>query len=296
MRTFLGGFVLFCFLSPSIFSQVGSFPYEEQFDSAVPPSLPEDWLTTSNRLTTGDFFVTTTSPRSAPHAAQSTNSVISQSLSSPRFDFSGRLPDALQFFAARSGTHTSPLLIEASTDDGASFPLLLADTLYNPGTTSYTRTLVQLPPTLRDQPSVRFRWRVLGGSGGSTGTLRIDDVTVTTVTAIDLSVENLIVAPLFLNPTIPLDITLTVKNLGLTSASAYVVDLFLANKNETPDLGERFSSLAGPALPRDLSHLGNHEFPRRRAEGQRYGLCSCYCGRHTRIRSCKRNHVCTRRR
>ncbi len=74
-------------------AQIVSFPFTERFDSIQTPQLPSGWETSTNRLTSGDFFTTATSPRSAPFAVQSTNSAVSQTLVSPVVQFTGKIPD-----------------------------------------------------------------------------------------------------------------------------------------------------------------------------------------------------------
>jgi len=122
-----------------------------------------------------------------------------------------------------------------------------ADTLLNTGTTSYVRTELHLSPSLRDQPSVRFRWRILGGSGGTSGTLRLDDILLTTLITNDLSIERLGVNPLYPIRTSSLEISVTVKNRGLILSSPFGVDLFLRSSGAKGD-SALIASLAGPAL------------------------------------------------
>lgn len=154
--------------------------YVESFDTVATPSLPSGWTTSRNRLPSGDFTTTTSSSHSVPNAVLSTNATIAQSLMSPQLDFTGRNPERLEFFTARSSSHTSALIVEASIDDGVTFPIALSDTLRNPGSTSYALVSLQLPPPLWNQSRVRFRWRLIAASGGASGTFRLDDVAVTT--------------------------------------------------------------------------------------------------------------------
>ena len=153
--------------------------YVEHFDSVVVPSLPRGWTTSTNRLPTGDFVLTTSSVHSSPNAVLCTNSTIAQFLVSPILDFTGRSPERLEFFAARSSSHVSPLIVEASIDDGATFPIMLGDTLLNPGSTSYALSSFLLPSIVSNQASVRFRWRLLASPSGSSGTFRLDDISIT---------------------------------------------------------------------------------------------------------------------
>ncbi|MBF8294478.1 MAG: hypothetical protein HW389_1023 [Bacteroidetes bacterium] len=154
--------------------------YVEQFDSVVAPALPRGWITSTNRLASGDFTTTASSVHSTPNAVLSTNATIPQSLMSPLLDFTGINPERLEFYTARSSSHASPMIVEASTDDGVTFSITLSDTIRNPGSTSYALFSLQLPTSLWNQPRVRFRWRLIAVTGGATGTFRIDDISVTT--------------------------------------------------------------------------------------------------------------------
>ncbi len=154
--------------------------YVEHFDSVLVPSIPRGWSTSTNRLTSGDFATTSSSVHSTPNTLLSTNATIQQSLTSPLLDFTGYDPERLEFYTARSSSHVSPLVVEASIDDGVTFPFALGDTIRNPGSTSYALSSLQLPPSLWNQSRVRLRWRLIAASGGTTGTFRMDDVSVTT--------------------------------------------------------------------------------------------------------------------
>jgi hypothetical protein len=243
--------------------QVSSYPYIESFDTVAPPALPNGWLTSTNRAAGGDFTTTTSSPRSAPHAALSTNAQVSQFLTSPAFNFANRIPDKLQFYTARSATHIAGLMVEASLDHGATFPLVLSDTLRNPGVTSYVQTTIALPPSLANQPSVRFRWRIVGTpSGGATATLRIDDVALTVLTSFDLSTTQLTFSPPSPTPREPLSLHAQIKNRGSQAASNFAVDFYRdVNDNRIAEPSERFASISGTALAPSDSTLVSATHP-----------------------------------
>jgi len=247
-------------------AQISTFPYSERFDSVLVPALPAGWITTANRSTAGDFVTTTSSARSAPHTVLSTNATISQSLTSPSFDFSNRAPTKLDFYTARSNTHTAPLLVEASLDDGTSFTVTLSDTIRHPGTTGYVLTSVVLPSSLANQPAVRIRWRLIGNpAGGATGTFRLDDITIMAASSWDLELTHLMViipsdegaAP----TTQPVTIRANVKNVGTLPAAGYSVQFFKdANGDARAEPGEQFAVVAGSILvPTDSAALsGTH--------------------------------------
>lgn len=153
--------------------------YAEHFDSSTAPSLPHGWTSSTNRLASGDFVLTTSSVHSSPNAALSINATIAQHLVSPLLDFTGRSPELLEFYAARSTSHTSALIVEASIDDGATFPIVLGDTIRNPGSTSYALFTLPLPPSISNESRVRFRWKLLATTSGTSGTFRLDDISVT---------------------------------------------------------------------------------------------------------------------
>jgi hypothetical protein len=230
-------------------AQIRSFPYTENFDSVDVPALPTGWSASTARLASGDFVTTGSSPHSSPSAVIATNSTISQFLVTPRFDFSGRAPDKIEYWTSRSSTHTSGVLVEASIDDGLTFPVVVSDTLKNPGNTSYHLIELDLPQSLVDQDHVRFRWRVIGGSGGSSGTFRIDDVVVTVKTALDLAVSSIGVSPVSPVFTDSLTFSVRVVNRGTQTASEYSMDLFDdANDDSVGQASERFQSLSPPPI------------------------------------------------
>jgi hypothetical protein len=240
-------FLIFLSAPIGLFAQVSSFPYVERFDSVQTPALPSGWLTSFNRLAAGDFFTTSTSPRSSPHAVQSTNSTIPQFLVTPEFDFTGRVPQELRFFLSRSGTHTSDVLVEASTDGGSTWPLIISDTLRNPGSTAYVETVLPLPRELSDLSSCRIRWRVLGRTGGTSGTLRIDDILLTVYTAHDLALTSIRLTPSVPSAVDLFTISVTVRSLGVFPASGYRVNFFL-NSDRDGGSFELFGYSDGPDL------------------------------------------------
>ncbi len=242
--------IAFICLQSSGISQVSVFPYVEHFDSIPDSTIPPGWQTTTNRRPGGDFFASLSNPHSALHCLYSQNSLIPQILTSPIFDFSNRSPDKLQFFCARSSTHKSAILVEASLDGGSSFSIALSDTLRNPGSTSYILTSLALPPTLSNKNNVRIRWRVLGDSGGSTATLRIDDVTLTTLTTSDLCCSGLSSVVPWPTSADSLILKVTVKNMAVQPASNYSIDFFCdLNNNGLPESAEKFLTMPGPPLP-----------------------------------------------
>lgn len=155
-------------------------PYAENFDAATPPALPRGWASSRNRSAgTDDFSLSATAPRSAPYCAAAANATIPQELLSPLFDFTGVTPGKIGWALRRSGTFMAAIVCEASADSGVTYALHIGDTLRASGSTSYVASLLQLPAELAGVRHVQFRWRVIPDVAGTTGTLRIDDVTIT---------------------------------------------------------------------------------------------------------------------
>lgn len=251
MKNVLAGWFLAATL---LQAQGASAQYVEHFDSVSAPALPPGWSTTTNRSIAGDFVTTTSSARSVPNAVLSTNATISQTLTSPAFDFSNCTPVKLVFYSSRSNTHTAGLLVEASLDNGVTFPITLSDTIRNPGTTSYVLSSIQLPLSLANLPRVRIRWRLIAApAGGATGTFRLDDVSVTALSSHDLSLINLQVLTTSQNspPLAGQVITLraTIRNVGSQPGAGYSVQFFRdLNSNAVAEQNEQFAVVSGPEL------------------------------------------------
>ena len=243
-------FLALIFLLAATSSAQGILPrFTERFDSVTIPALPRGWTTTVNRNSQGDFITTTSTPRSVPNAVISTNATISQTLTSGPMDFNGITPVKLEFYTARSSSHTAGLLVEASIDDGVTFPFFLSDTIRNPGVSSYVLSTLSLPPPLAGQAHVRFRWRLTAApNGGPTGTFRLDDISVTASFSYDLALVNLDAQ----SPSSPgqgITLRATVRNVGSQPMSAYSVLFFKdLNRNSLPEKDEQFDQLPGPTL------------------------------------------------
>ncbi|MGA2623589.1 MAG: lamin tail domain-containing protein [Bacteroidota bacterium] len=237
-------------------AQVTQFPFNENFDSAVVPALPSGWTTTTNRSPSGDFTTTASSVLSFPNAAVSTNATVSQSLISPLLDFSNRQADSLVFHERRSGSHDSGLLIEASTDGGTNFSIQIGDTLRNPGTTAYVRRKLKLPPAINGHAGVMIRWRVAGDGTGKTGTIRFDDVTVSTVSSIDAGISAIRFAPPYPVVGDSVLVRAVVKNFGRQGIQNVPVEFYEdANGDSVPEPNELIASrvVTEPLQPNDTA-------------------------------------------
>ncbi|MBI3765229.1 MAG: hypothetical protein HY277_01840, partial [Ignavibacteriales bacterium] len=236
--------VLLIFCAWTVRAQVQQFPFTENFDSVTVPSLPPGWSTTTNRSPSGDFATTKSTPHSDSTAVISTNATITQNLISPRLDFSTKEADSLKFYERRSSSHNSGVIIEASVDAGATFPIVISDTLKNPGVTSYILRVLRLPPTLSNQTRCRIRWRVIGNGTGTSGTLRFDDIIITALAHIDAEV----IAVRF-SPNLPVTgdsvfVQATVRNAGTQTIQNIPVEFYDdINNNNLPEPSELIFSM-----------------------------------------------------
>ncbi|MFH0990848.1 MAG: lamin tail domain-containing protein [bacterium] len=243
-------------------AQTQHLSLSENFDRITAPLLPNGWRTSSNRSAMGDFITTSSSSRSQPNTLISTNATITQTLTSPVFDFTNLVPDKLELWISRSSTHTAPLLVEASLDSGRTYGIIVSDTLQNNGSSGYQQFSLTLPATFINQPAVSFRWRLIGNlSGGTTGTFRMDDITITISAMNDFALISLQAIPFFrlngLQQQIldGYNIDATVKNVGRIAAARFAVQFFLdKNNNGRADTDEQFAQLdAGPLAIADTA-------------------------------------------
>lgn len=267
-------YVLFFLAAGTAQAQVTQFPYFQNFDSVSVPNLPPGWSSTQNRTPgTNDFTTSTASPRSLPNAVLSTNPRISQSLLSPQLDFSGLSVDSIIFFERRSNTDTTGMLVEASIDGGVSFGVVIGDTFQLTNPTNYVRRASSLPASLSGMNNVKIRWRVLGDPrGGPSGTLRIDDILITTVTQFDIGISSVNFSPLFPHAGDSVIIHATVKNYGRSEVQNFVIRFYEdANLDSLPAPNELNDSVVvstaiapGDSISvssmLDNVSLGDHQF------------------------------------
>lgn len=251
LRSTLTGLVVLLLTVTGSLAQISGFPYNENFDAVTQPDLPQGWISSQNRTAgTNDFTTTTSTPRSAPNAVLSTNATIAQALVSPALDFSSYHPDSVRFYSRRSATHLARVVVEASDDNGITFPIQVGDTLIGTGSTNYVISSFALPGILVGHASVRLRWRILPDASGTTATFRLDDMTITAKSTHDLALH-----AVRFNPEAPTEddsttAVIVVKNVGREVASAFTVELFLdANRDSIPQPDELLGSGSGsPAL------------------------------------------------
>lgn len=224
--------------------QISTFPHLQNFDTASPPDLPPGWSSSQNRSPgINDFTTSTTTPHSLPNAVGSTNATIGQSLTSPLVDFSGKAPDRLGFYTRRSSTHLAHVVVDASLDGGATFPIQVGDTLTNTVSSSYVLSSFAIPETLSYRDSVRFRWRIIPDASGNTATFRIDDVTISIQLTHDLSMT-----ALSFHPTTPVEgdtvfAVARVRNVGRQTAPSFLVQFYDdRNRDSIPQPDELVAS------------------------------------------------------
>jgi len=142
--------------------------------------------------------------------------------------------------------------MEASIDGGSSFSFRSDDTLKNPGTASYIERVVGLPSVLDDQPRVLLRWRILGDGTGTSGTFRIDGVTVTGIARTDAAITGVSISPL--NPVEgdSAKLLARIQNKGYGTLAEIPVEFYLAQKADSsapPAL--ILATVVGPLAPGD---------------------------------------------
>ncbi len=218
-------------------------PYRQNFDSTTIPSLPAGWSSSQNRTPgVSDFTTTSSVPLSLPNAVVSTNATIAQSLVSPLFDFSDLIPDTLAFYTRRTATHIAKMIVEVSLDSGNTYSVQIGDTLLNTST-NYVLTRFLLPAVLSTSHGVRFRWRTIAATSGNTGTLRLDDITISVKAAMDIAVSVMHITPQKPVEGDTVIIAAVICNVGLQTANGFSMLWFIdVNNDSLPDANELVAS------------------------------------------------------
>jgi len=119
----------------------------------------------------------------------------------------------LSFYTRRSASFGAAVLLEVSVDSGRSFgpsvPLTAS------GSTAYVPSTVSLDSLVGSPCSVQLRWRVKPDSTGTTGTFRMDDVTMTSRPFIDAAL-------------------VSVRVLAGTQPTAWVIQTSVVNSGRRP--------------------------------------------------------------
>jgi hypothetical protein len=227
---------------------IDAFPYIETFESAMPPELPEGWITSMNRDSGGDFV---TEEFQGATRLSTRNAALEQFVRTSAFDFTGYRPTVISFLERRSGTFDAELLLLAITTDDT---LIVGSTLLTDAS-AFIQTSFPLPPDLLNQTGVRFEWRIVPGEG-TAGTLRIDDVGIFAERQYthDLRVVGFTVDPPLPTDRDELECRILIRNYGLEPASGFSVLIDIA---EDPAHGADLSS----EIPPVVNHISSPLLP-----------------------------------
>ena len=249
--------LLLCWLICTTFcdAQITKFPYSENFDSVVPPSLPLDWVATG-------FTVSTSSPHSSPNCIYTTGNTRTKTLTSPPFDFTNKSPNQLVFYERRSSTALSYRLEVRAAINDTNFNYLLARFDTSSSTTGYVQRVVDLSTSeLAHASNVRLRWILLNDSTNSTGAFRIDDISLTVKIGTDVAVSSLTVAPPHPSRTDSVTLSLLVKN-HAEQIPSFPLNFYLDNnQNKAPETDELVRSIIVPTLLPDDSLIVSTTLP-----------------------------------
>jgi hypothetical protein len=234
--------VLIC-ASISLEAQIVSFPYAESFDGVTAPALPSNW-------STDGFAAITSTSRSSPNCISMTGNSTVKSIVSPVFDFTNHVPERLIFWERRSSTAAAYRFEVRASLNGTDFSILLARYDAITSTSGYVQRIVNLVGSgLQQQPNVRFQWQLLGDNTNTTGVLRIDDVSLTVSTGLDIGMTSMVVSPANATRKDTMTLSVCVKNYGSLAVSSFSVQFFSDNNlNGIAESGEQFSVVGGLAL------------------------------------------------
>ncbi len=154
--------------------------FEENFDTIAPPALPRGWTSSSARVAgVPDLVTTASSPASPPHAVSGSNSTVEQWLVSRSFDRPAFFPAVLSFSLRRSSTFAARCVVEASTDGGRTFGVIVGEAPSAFPSSTYELLDFSLPAAIAASDSFLLRWHILPAATGTTATIRLDDVRLT---------------------------------------------------------------------------------------------------------------------
>jgi len=246
----------------SLEAQIVSFPYSESFDDVIAPDLPHGWLSVGFKDTVSGSY-------STPNCIYGIGNSTAKSLTSPIFDFTNCIPEKLIFREKRSSTAAVYRLEIHASIDGISFDILLArfDTISS--TSGYVQRSIDLKNSgLQNQPNVRFQWLLLADSVNTKGVLRIDDVSLTISTGLDVGITSMVVLPANATRKDALSFAVKVKNYGSLTASNFSVQYFIdSDRNGLAESKEQFSVVSGLVLnPGDSLICNSSHLPMKAGE------------------------------
>jgi hypothetical protein len=196
-----------------------SFWYES-FDFIDVPYLPQAWESSRSGTTpTPDATTSPSIPHSAPNTVIITNAKKLQWIVSPSIDCPKSSLIRLEFFDRRSATFTSDIIVEIRSDNENSY-IQVGDTLRGGTFGTYVKHCIDFTLDKRIQ-TIRIRWRCAGNGTGPTATYRLDDITLFSISTVDIGVCRLVVSPRFPKRDESVTITGSVMNYG-TAASGDV--------------------------------------------------------------------------
>jgi hypothetical protein len=151
--------------------------FEENFDRLTAPALPAGWYSSTARVPgTNDLVTTASSSLSPPNAVVGTNATVEQWIVSCPFPRSVVYPSVLSFMIRRSATFGARCVIEASTDGGKTFPVVVGEAPAVFPASEYQSVTMDLPTGLAAADTIHLRWHIIAGSSGTTATIRLDNV------------------------------------------------------------------------------------------------------------------------
>ncbi|HOA10774.1 MAG TPA: CARDB domain-containing protein, partial [Tenuifilaceae bacterium] len=202
---------------------VNSLPYSQNFDLVIPPALPFDWTSIVQAAVTTayvDTYASTTYAHSQPNCVRLYNST---DASATVMLVAPVLGDALdphtvrvRFWARSLSTgYNISLGVMTNPTDPATYQEVQNIAL----TTTITEYIVDLTTYTGNGRYITFKH-----GGGSSGTLYLDDISFELIAPNDLAALSITgnVTPSVGNAT---NYTITVKNWGTASQSAYIVKL-----------------------------------------------------------------------
>jgi hypothetical protein len=212
---------------------IDTFPYAEDFESVVPPLLPDGWKTSNFRSVEGDFV---TEEFQGRNRLSTRNATLEQFVLTPEFDFTGYRPVSISFDERRSGTFGAILQVRSISDSADT--LIIGETNLTVANT-FLPVSFDLPPELLNKPRVRFSFHIIPDNEGTAGILRIDDVRIDAFPQHnhDIRVDAVRIYPALPTTKDSLHTTITIINAGLEPATGISVGI---RREESSPLAEAF--------------------------------------------------------
>ncbi len=216
---------------------IDTFPFEEDFESVLPPVLPAGWETSTNRTEDGDFI---TEHFQGSNRLSARNATIEQYVITPVFDFTGYRPSTISFIERRSGTFGATIQILYISDQ--SDTISMGETELTEANT-FVSAEFDLPSDLLNKSHVRFVIRVIPDEEGTAGTLRMDNFRIDAEIqrTHDLRITGIHSSPLLPTTQDSILIMVNLLNAGLEPSSGFTVGIQSAQMELLAD--EYFSDI-----------------------------------------------------